>query len=432
MSNSLEHAYRNNLSTWLLLLFVLLLPFFHKFSNIILGILFALSIIEIIQKKKFPRVHLFWFLPSLFFYYAASELLSGGSWSSFEKRLLLIAIPVVLALHSDSYKTELRKKIFLSFIIGNLLAVMICFARATVRSIALVDGHWKFKAAVGQSQHDFLTSSVMEGNHYFGYEFSFFLPTPTYFGIYLVFAQYLIFELIRSSAFIKQKKWLILCFLIFQFTLFLLSSKAAIISSLFLFIYIGCYILSRYQINFFARIAVIVGILTVSGLFLFFNPRLQALKQTVEKGEIINPDARFGDDLRILSWDASLHLIKDNWLIGVGEGKKTSRLAEVYVRKGYDYPAERLLNSHNQYLDFFLGGGLIGFGLFMIGLIHLITLALRERDFPLLALMLIFSFNFLFENLLSRHAGILLFSAFVSLLVNKGRIPSRSRDQVNL
>jgi O-antigen ligase len=122
--------------------------------------------------------------------------------------------------------------------------------------------------------------------------------------------------------------------------------------------------------------------------------------------------------LRILSWNASFEVIKRSLPFGVGEGQKEQELVNVYKEKQYAVPAELMHNSHNQYLDFLIGGGLIGFCLFMTGLIHLLLRSIKNLNYPLQAILFIVCFNALFENVLSRHAGILLFTVFISLLTS--------------
>lgn len=136
---------------------------------------------------------------------------------------------------------------------------------------------------------------------------------------------------------------------------------------------------------------------------------------------MIDPTAQYGHSLRILSWDASLSVIKTNWLFGVGEGNKENVLVETYILKGYTVPAKELFNSHNQYLDFLLGGGIIGLGLFAAGIGSLLIGAFKEENFPLMAFLLIFCFGALFENFLTCYAGVLLFSTFTCLLSGKSK-----------
>jgi len=385
------------------------LPFSLKFSNIVLVGIALLTIIAKVRQRNIPKVSVHWFLPSLFVYYTISELSSGGSWSDLEKRLILL-IPFLFALNPDFYKPHFKVKIYSTYILGNLLAVLICAIRATTRSFSTDNGLWVFNPKViKDTDYDFLTSSVMGGNYYFGSEFSYFIH-PTYFGLYIVFAQYLIFELSKTK---KRFYWAILSYFVLLVTLFLLSSKAAIIISLLL----TFYILLAVRIPVTGKLTTVAAFVIVIALFVFFNPRLKVFNETFQISRVIDPNARYGHALRILSWDASLDVIRDNWIFGVGEGRKEKALVDAYNKKGYVFPASEKFNSHNQYLDFLLGGGLLCLGLFVAGVIDLLLRSLREPDYPLLMLLLIFSFIAIFENLLSRSHGILFLSVFIGIIV---------------
>ncbi|GHN00242.1 hypothetical protein WSM22_17310 [Cytophagales bacterium WSM2-2] len=172
----------------------------------------------------------------------------------------------------------------------------------------------------------------------------------------------------------------------------------------------------------------VVALCIVSGLgLLTLNPKLKAFSDTLSLSQFTNPNphAQFGHDLRILSWSASFEVVENNWLLGVGEGNKESTLTNVYIKRGYTFASEQKFNSHNQYLDYFIGGGIFIFGLFLFGLGQLTFRAFVGRNYPLLIFMLIFCFNLLFENILSRYSGILFFSIFVSVWSNAStdRVP---------
>jgi O-antigen ligase len=227
-----------------------------------------------------------------------------------------------------------------------------------------------------------------------------------------VFAQYLCLELIFSeSAPWKRIKWIASYFMLL-IALFFVASKAALITSL-LIIFIVPFVTN---ISLKVKIGVFVVAIVAAFTLFHFNPRLKVFRDTFVSGLAINPNARFGHDLRILSWDASLDIISDHWLFGVGEGRKIDALMEVYNKKGYIVPAEEQFNSHNMYLDLLIGGGIFAFGIFITGLFFLLYCSMQNRNYALLLFVLIFAFNGLFENLLSRHAGILFFTVFVSLL----------------
>lgn len=392
------------------------LPFFYKYSTVAIALIFFLCLVEIVQTKKFPPIRVHWFLPFLFLYYTLSELLTGGSYLALQKRHLLILFPLALALSVNYQGPNLRPRVFKSFIVANLLAILICVVRAFVQSITIQDGDWIFNPrTLENTTHDFLTSSVMGGNYFFGEDFSYF-QHPTYWGIQLVFAQYLVAEVFNTVG-KRGKAGLIVTYFVFLGAMFLLSSKAVILTSLI----VALWILFRIRIPVAAKASAVAGCILIGAFFVFFNPRLKVFVDTFSIKQFTDPDpnARYGHDLRILSWDASIDLIREHWFAGVGEANKTSALVDVYKKKSYIVPAEQQLNSHNQYLEFLVGGGIIGFGLFMTGILNLSIMAFRDRDYVLLAFVAIIAFNSLFETLLDRHVGVLFFSVFVSFFTTR-------------
>ena len=390
------------------------LPFTRSFINITIAAIILYSVYHHVKEKKWPAIQFHWFLPLLFFYFLLSVLISGGSWSLVERRLTLIIIPIIFALNLNYFHPKLKNKIYMSFVAGNILATIICTTRALVRSIYIDNGKIIFDAKVlKDTDYDFLTSSVMGGNYFFSSEFSYFLDS-SYFALYIVFAQVLTFELLRNSSGKIRNRFLVFCYIFLFIPLFLLSSKAALISSFVVLIY-G---LVKIETTFRNRVVYLLGFCAVILLFFLFNPRLKFFLDTIaDTIFVIDPLARYGHSLRILSWDASIEIIKNNLLIGVGEGNKESKLLEMYLAKGYDEPAREMFNSHNLFLDFLLGGGIIGLGVFLVGLSSLLMRSLRKHDFVLLAFVFVFSFAALFENLLTRFSGNLFFAIFITLLL---------------
>ena len=157
---------------------------------------------------------------------------------------------------------------------------------------------------------------------------------------------------------------------------------------------------------------VVVGVT----LILNYNPRIKAFANNISNTKhIVNPNTRFGFGLRILSWETAVDIIKDNWLIGVGEGNKKEALSEAYIEKGYTVPADRKYNTHNQFLDIILGGGIIGISIFCAGLIHLLIMAIKRKNMMLQGVLILFVIFSLFENTLGLYSGVLFISCFIPL-----------------
>ena len=77
------------------------------------------------------------------------------------------------------------------------------------------------------------------------------------------------------------------------------------------------------------------------------------------------------------------------------------------------YAANRELNTHNNYLYFFLAGGVFTFMAFLVAIIALFYISIKNKNVFQITFCIIIAFNFLTENILSRHLGLI----FISLML---------------
>ena len=77
------------------------------------------------------------------------------------------------------------------------------------------------------------------------------------------------------------------------------------------------------------------------------------------------------------------------------------------------------LNSHNNYLSFLLSGGIITLSSFLCFIIFLFKNSLKPYNLLRLSFCIIISLNFLTENILSRHWGLMFVSFMLILLFSK-------------
>jgi len=83
--------------------------------------------------------------------------------------------------------------------------------------------------------------------------------------------------------------------------------------------------------------------------------------------------------------------------------------------EGYSIVKDRNFNVHNQYLETWMGIGILSFVLLL--LLLFIPLFFRSKHYLLPYLIIILSTSFLFESMLNRLAGVMFFAFFLSLLV---------------
>lgn len=110
--------------------------------------------------------------------------------------------------------------------------------------------------------------------------------------------------------------------------------------------------------------------------------------------------------------------IKQSWVIGYGVGDVDNELQQCYDETFTDTDTYKVLtyNSHSQYLQITLACGFAGLFLFIASIGYLFKNALKQQSGLYVAFLGFILLNFIFENILSRHDGVLFFCFFNSLL----------------
>ncbi len=330
------------------------------------------------------------------------------SWQLIFLKIYLFLIPISVVVNKKILSSNLEK-IFNFFILGNFISSLLLIIRAIFRSVIIQKGHIFFSAAE-QKNVSFFRSVVNGGNHFFYTDFSFFYH-PSYISLFTLFiiAILLFFKINEkgklNKIIYKNKLFLII---FFSIMLFLYNSKANILAMGVLYFY---YILTS---SIRKKILYILLFCLIFIGFLFINPRTSSFYQNLKK----NPDRyvkKEGLD-RIYIWKASVNVLKSHLLIGVGVGN-----VQDYLQKEYDTQVKVLkgdkYNCHNEFFQISLENGLFGLSVFLLFLFVIFLQALRTKNLLLIAFLLLIVVNFLFESMLSRVAGVMFFSFFLSLLV---------------
>ncbi len=198
--------------------------------------------------------------------------------------------------------------------------------------------------------------------------------------------------------------------------IFHLASRISLVALILVAVVLLIQALVRY-----GRKSVLVLIPITLACFLLFNLEIFAIKSRLENpigfgGLFLSGSIpTTGGDRHIVAWYASLEIIRENFLFGVGSGDVKSSLNAVY--KSIDAPdlVELNLNSHNQYLGAFLENGMGGIiTLLILFLYGLFDLGLKKNLY-LIFIVIIVTIS-LAENILDRQIGAVFFGAFNSLL----------------
>lgn len=393
---------KNRLFYFFPLLFSFCLPFGTLFLShiIIIWCLFSFINIEIQELKKgllnknLQLCFLFFIITIL------SALMSDNkieSLFSIEIKLSFLILPYLV--FCFRWPIGLLKKCFISFVSGCFFACIYLIIRALI---------YKYN------------------NHseYFFYSlFSKFLHTA-YFSMYLLLAISIIS--IYYTKWFNSQKNIIYSSYIFIFTfgicIILCSSKIGILSLLIIAIILFYYkfktILSLKNIGVFI-LSLSLIIITINKLLPNSLDRFNSLTNISLKHQ--DKKSSESTTLRILIWEQSINLIKNNFLLGTGVGDANDELYKKYQSNGIDVAFDEKLNAHNQFLQTFIGIGIFGFILLCIISIREIFIAYNKKNILMFVFFIIISLNFFVESMLQTSAGVLFF-VFFYCLINKSKM----------
>jgi len=245
---------------------------------------------------------------------------------------------------------------------------------------------------------------------------------PSYLTMHLVFAlSFLLIKLVSNRDQLSRSMtwihWLLaICFFI---VIILLSSKAGIITLglvlmvliLYLAFYLRKYVraIGLFILTFFAFWASFT-------LFPYSVQRFQSAKGTLSNWDQIEPGNTESTAERILIWDAALELGMGHCVFGVGIGDARDELSDIYFKKEIWQAHKLKLNAHNQYLQTFISTGFFGLLVLLGTMLLPAGFAIRNKHYFYFLFILITGFNFIFESMLCRQAGIVFFAYFNALL----------------
>jgi O-antigen ligase len=290
------------------------------------------------------------------------------------------------------WPVEVIKKCLVSFVSGCFFASLVLIVRACIYALS---GH----------------------PEYFFYTYFSYFIHASYFAMYLILAVGIV--VVYYPVWFKQHRQFLYVSLFFSIvfivSVFLCASKLGIIS---FFICLPLLILNRFQklFNLKKAFLLLVGLIFLAFFLakIFPEPfeRLNSLA-AVNK-ESIDKTSAESTTVRILIWDQCITIIKNN-LMGVGVGDVNDTLFAAYAQSGMTGALEHKLNAHNQFLQTFVGLGIVGFILLLLSTLGQIIVAILRRNFLFLLFTILIVLNFLVESMLQTSAGTLFFVFFLCL-----------------
>ncbi len=120
---------------------------------------------------------------------------------------------------------------------------------------------------------------------------------------------------------------------------------------------------------------------------------------------------------RIEFWKASLGLIKENWLYGVGTGDMNIAFERQYEKMHSKLAPDQRWRSHNQYMSIFIAFGIFGFIWFLVAVFYPPLILKQYNDYFFLVFLIIALFSMLTEDTIESQTGVTFFAFFYSFFL---------------
>lgn len=405
----------HNASLFFALLIAFWLPELKFILSYFIGAWFLFSILQVNYKKNFKQglnsnyKKIVFIAQLLLFFLIVSELLYADDNSNVIKnviqKLSIFIFPLLFSLNGKLFK--IKENLFLKlFVFSNVLASLLCLFFAFYNSLSFVDGHIIFNT-IAYGQHSYFR----------GVDFSLFIHRG-YYSMFLVFSVAIVFYLYEIKAWFKKSKYKVFFYLLvlfFSIIIFLLESRAGIIS---LFLLISCFVI--YKIfslkNKIYKMTTIIFIIFLAFTVLQ-NDRIHS---TLKKVTSINTTVGSNSDVRLVLWSAAIDIIESDFFTGVGieNFKKVfSSKYEKYNNKEIQSAMGMNYNVHNQFLEIWVIYGLSGFIIFSLIFFLPLIIAIKEKQYLFIAFLLIVLFNFLLESIIETISGIIFTIYFLNFFV---------------
>ena len=154
----------------------------------------------------------------------------------------------------------------------------------------------------------------------------------------------------------------------------------------------------------------------------FIGKRFAELKDI--KTQFSEGDLLSSTDLRVGVWRCAIQSIGDHIWTGVGVGNSRQTLETCYSSYHQIEFFDGEYNTHNQWMHFWLRGGVLSILLFILFYIGIIRIAVRKQQIELLAFLVFFGLICLTENYFSRQFGMLFWSLFLFGILSEKRLES--------
>lgn len=409
--------YIQRLSFLSVLFFVFWLPLFEGYMPTIFGIMIGFWFLEGNFKHRFDK-ELFksGIFISLLVYFVLSFVAvlystnQSKSWSDIQQKIALLAFPILIIGMSPYFWKNIRL-VYWAFIIGLFTASVynIILAIESSYLAGAAEGIFRFWVYRKHENVGFIDLIMMRMSYFsYGY-FSQFLH-PSYFSMQLVFSLPILNFLFKTKKAhnLFDKLAYFGLGLFFTLMIFFLQSTTGLISLvLVLLIMLYREFKSKYKKN----LAFYLFSFSLVVFLLFGFTSLRQINLS-DLGDSLSDSS----SVRLDIWQNTYALWKDNPILGTGPSDVRAEIKTELFKKGILDFANGNYNMHNQFLESFIGLGIIGLITIIALLFFSLSNAIKYKSILLLYLISIIAVNFFFESILNRQSGLFFFLFFLSLL----------------
>ena len=232
---------------------------------------------------------------------------------------------------------------------------------------------------------------------------------PIYGSIFISIALFFGFQELKNRKNIYLKI-ILFCGVLFMFyILFLLSRKGIIlgfIGSLLAGVFIRLKKISLKKTT-------LISILAILGVSLLTPVLKTRFKEVFHETTYKEINSNNSSSIRYGVYNCVTKVIKNNWWFGYGIGDVQDELLKCYKNES-KILVDGNYNSHNQYFSYTLSSGIIGAFFLISILISTILVGIKNNKSIIVFIITFYSIALLFENILERQSGIILFMFFLS------------------
>ncbi len=384
-------------------LFVLL-PF--KVKPITVMVFFLLGLFSIFKYRISAKIEMKTvFIFSIFFIvYALSLFFSENIQKGFT--ILVRCIPILIIPLGYSFLTlETRVKFNQVFRKTFIIA-------ASIYSILIFI--YLFQLGYFSQKHD-----LYYCYSYITYEFWGMNEHPIYISIF--FSVALFFILIEGF---KNKIFNFILFLVLISGLLILARKGVVVS--FCILSGILLFLKRDKKQIAKLVFVFISLMVLS---LSITEIRNRFSEIFDINSIVN-NKETSSGIRYILWNTGAKVIQKSDYLGYGIGDAQAVLSTQLAADGYAVLSEENYNAHNQFLQIGLAIGIVGICLYLFSLLYFIRVFIKRKNAEGVVFLLFFIFVFLFESVLERQNGIIIYSFTSCMFIYASEFDKNRKNEI--